>query len=104
MRTLSITLLTAFAVALQSHAVDWPQYRGPNRNDVSPETGLLKTWPKDGPPLAWTYENAGVGYSPVSVVGERVYVTGGREDKELLIALETKGNSVKEAWTAEIGP
>ena len=86
-------------------AADWPQYRGPNRDDVSPETGLLKAWPKDGPPLAWTFEAAGVGYSPPAVVGDRVYVTGGREDKEVLIALDMKAaTTVKEAWAAEIGP
>jgi len=63
-------------------AADWPQYRGPNRDDVSKETGLLKEWPKGGPTVLWTYDNAGVGYSPVSVVGDRVYITGGRDDKE----------------------
>ena len=102
MRTLSFALL--FPSALITVAADWPQYRGPNRDDVSPETGLLKEWPKDGPKLAWTFEAAGVGYSPVAVVGDRVYVTGGREDKEVLVALDMKGNDVKEAWVAEIGP
>jgi hypothetical protein len=29
----------------------WPQWRGPGRTNVSLETGLLKNWPKDGPPL-----------------------------------------------------
>src|SRR5215213_1456856 len=101
MRTLSFALL--FAFALLTPAADWPQYRGPNRDDVSPETGLLKEWPKAGPPLAWTFENAGVGYSPVSVVGDRVYVTGSRGDKDVLIALDAKGSEAKEAWAVEIG-
>lgn len=88
-------------------AGDWPQYRGPNRDDVSTETGLLKEWPKDGPKLLWTFSQAGVGYSPPAVVGGRVYVTGGREDKELLISLDAKAapdGSVKELWAVEIGP
>jgi len=102
MRTFSFALL--FALALLAPAADWPQYRGVNRDDVSPETGLLKQWPKTGPKLAWTFEAAGVGYSPPSVVGDRVYVTGGREEKEVLIALEMKGDGVKELWAAEIGP
>src|SRR5262245_57824798 len=102
MRTLSFALVFSFALPVL--ATDWPQYRGKNRDDVSPETGLLKAWSKDGPKLAWTFEAAGVGYSPVSVVGDRVYVTGGREDKEFLVALETKGEAVKELWAAEIGP
>ena len=45
-------------------ADDWPQYRGPDRSGVSRETGLLKTWPKDGPPLLWAYRDAGVGFTP----------------------------------------
>ena len=36
-----------------AYADDWPQWQGPNRNAISKETGLLKEWPKDGPPLAW---------------------------------------------------
>lgn len=102
MRTRSFALV--FVLAPAALAADWPQYRGTNRDDVSPETGLLKEWPKGGPKLAWTFETAGVGYSPVSIVGERVYVTGGRAEQEVLVALEMKGATVKELWTAEIGP
>ena len=88
-------------------AADWPQYRGPNRDDVSPETGLLAAWPAGGPALLWTYADAGVGYSPPAVVGDRVYLTGGRGDREVLIALDAKApanGAVKEAWTADVGP
>lgn len=95
------------ACSLVAGAADWPQYRGPNRDDVSAEKGLLKEWPKGGPPLLWTFEAAGVGYSPPSVVGERAYVTGGREDKEFLVALDIgspKDGAVKEVWASEIGP
>jgi outer membrane protein assembly factor BamB len=83
-------------------AADWPQYRGPNHNDASAETGLLAEWPKAGPPLAWTFSDAGVGYSPPSVVGDRVFVSGGRGDDEVLIALDAKTG--REVWTAKIGP
>ena len=53
-------------------AGDWPQFRGPNRDGVSTETGLLQSWPADGPPLAWTAKGLGGGYSTVSVAGDRV--------------------------------
>ncbi|HYE97423.1 MAG TPA: PQQ-binding-like beta-propeller repeat protein [Planctomycetota bacterium] len=81
---------------------DWPQYRGPNRDDVSAETGLLQTWPSAGPPLAWTYRDAGVGYSGVSVVGNRLYTIGGRGDTEFLIAVDVK--SGRQAWAVPVGP
>ena len=40
---------------------DWPQWRGPNRDGISAEKGLLKEWPKGGPPLAWQAKGAGEG-------------------------------------------
>ena len=46
------------------HAADWPHYRGPNRDGISAETGLLQQWPEGGPPLRWIYTNAGIGYGP----------------------------------------
>ena len=55
---------------------DWPQFRGPNRDDISRETGLLKDWPAGGPPLAWKATGLGDGYSGVSVIGDRIYTAG----------------------------
>src|SRR5262245_23421440 len=89
-------------LAVQSPAADWPQWRGPNRDDVSTEKGLLKTWPKEGPPLRWTFRNAGVGYSGPSVVGDRLYILGGRDGSEVLLALDTRTG--KELWQARLGP
>lgn len=83
-------------------AADWPQWRGPDRTNISKETGLLKAWPKDGPKLLWTFENAGAGFSGPAVVGSKLYTLGARDNKELLIAVDTK--SGKELWTAEVGP
>ena len=64
-------LLTASLLA----AADWPQWRGPNRDGVSAEKGLLKSWPKGGPPLAWKVDLGGFGYSVPVVVGDRLYIT-----------------------------
>ncbi len=103
-----IRLLLLAACAAACVAADWPQWRGPDRSGVSAETGLLQQWPKDGPELAWTFENAGTGYGSFAVVGGRAYVLGARPldavgDKrvEQLIALDDKG---KERWKADIGP
>lgn len=86
---------------------DWPQYRGPNLNDRSAETGLLKEWPKEGPKLAATFRDCGVGYSGVAVVGDRLYTLGDRGETEFLIALDLKNvaaGKIVEAWSTEIGP
>jgi outer membrane protein assembly factor BamB len=98
--------LSALAVGLllcpAVYADDWPQWRGPNRDGVSKETGLLKTWPKEGPKLLWTYKDAGVGYSCPAVVGDRLYTMGGRSDGDYLFALDVKEG--KELWAFKIGP
>jgi len=90
------------AVCLLSHASDWPQWRGPDRNGISPETGLLKRWPKSGPPLRWVFTEAGVGYSGPGIVGDRLFMLGGRGNAEYLFALDT--NTGKELWSTRIGP
>jgi len=97
-----IHLPTALLACLAFQAADWPQYRGPNRDDVSADKGLLDQWPADGPPLLWTFANAGVGYSGPAVVGDRLYTIGGRGDGELLIAVDVKTG--KEAWATPVGP
>jgi outer membrane protein assembly factor BamB len=82
-------------------AADWPQWRGPNRDGVSKETGLLKKWPKDGPELAWTFDKAGSGYAGPVLVGGKLYTMGARDKVEYVLALDGKG---QELWTAKIGP
>lgn len=82
-------------------AADWPQWRGPDRTGVSKETGLLKSWPKDGPKLLWTYKNAGLGFSSFAIVGGKLYTLGTRGEDEVVIVLDKEG---KELWIAKIGP
>ncbi|HEX5272827.1 MAG TPA: PQQ-binding-like beta-propeller repeat protein, partial [Gemmataceae bacterium] len=105
MRTRAALALTACLLALSARADDWPQFRGPNRDNVSKETGLLKTWPAAGPKLAWTYANLGNGYSGPAVVGDTLYVLGTRDADEFLIALDLTKNPPTEKWPAvKIGP
>jgi hypothetical protein len=46
----------------QSASTDWPQWRGPDRNGLSKETGLLPQWPRSGPPVVWSAAMLGAGY------------------------------------------
>ncbi|QOV88297.1 PQQ-binding-like beta-propeller repeat protein [Humisphaera borealis] len=80
---------------------DWPQWRGPDRTDISKETGLLKQWPAGGPKLDWIYKDGGLGYAGFAVVGETLYTMGARGDTEMLIALNVKDGSQK--WAVPIG-
>src|SRR5262245_32009670 len=102
-------LILQFAICNLQFAIadDWPQFRGPNRDDVSKETGLLKQWPKEGPKPLWTYKNAGVGYSGPAIAGDRLYTMGARGDSEYVFALDlktAKDKNVRELWAAKIGP
>ena len=94
-RRLSKTVLVTSALALSLPAVvsnrgldDWPQWRGKNRDGVSVEKGLMKTWPQGGPSLAWTVKGAGEGYSSFSVVGGKVYTLGARSGTEYVMAFD----------------
>lgn len=55
---------------------DWAQWRGPRRDGISDETGLLKQWPEGGPKLLWKIDHLGKGWSSPIIVGERLYITG----------------------------
>src|SRR3989442_15070934 len=63
----------AFLLCLGGAALgaDWPQFLGPNRDGVSAETGLIQSWPKDGPPLLWQ-QKVGEGFSGPVVAGDRL--------------------------------
>ena len=83
-------------------ADDWPQWRGPQRDGISHETGLLQVWPKEGPKLIWTITNVGSGYSTPSVVGERLYLLGNEGlENEFVEALATKDGG--KIWSTPIG-
>jgi outer membrane protein assembly factor BamB len=87
---------------LAADAADWPQWRGPQRNGISQETGLLRLWPKEGPKLLWQVKDIGEGYSTPAVVGSRIYLLSNRGmDNEFVQALSVKDG--KPLWTTRIG-
>jgi outer membrane protein assembly factor BamB len=94
--SLSLTLLAGWTVA-----ADWPQWRGPDRDNVSRETGLLKAWPSGGPKLLWTTDEAGIGYSGFSVVGDRLFTMGSDGNDDLVEVFDTKTG--KKGWSTPIG-
>jgi hypothetical protein len=63
-------------------AEDWPQWRGPDRDDVSRETGLLPSWPEGGPKQVWIFKNAGNGYSGPAIVHGQLFTLGNREHQK----------------------
>jgi outer membrane protein assembly factor BamB len=102
-RLLPIALiLGTLTLHAQSPSLDWPQWRGPDRNGISKETGLLKEWPRSGPPLAWWAAMLGAGYGSVAVAGDRVWVQGMRNRQSVVTSLNRADGKV--AWVRIIGP
>jgi outer membrane protein assembly factor BamB len=97
-----LAALSLFSGTLAAGAADWPQWRGPDRDGISKETGLLRAWPKDGPKLLWQVSDAGEGYSTPAVKDNRLYVLGskGMED-EFMQARDVKDGHV--IWTVRLG-
>lgn len=83
-------------------AGDWPQFRGPLRDDVSQETGILQEWPENGPALLWKSSELGRGYSGPAVVGDRIYILG-TKDKEQEEALCLSLSDGKVIWRTPLG-
>lgn len=95
----SLALISLATTGL--YAADYSQWRGPNRDGHSGETGLLQEWPADGPRLLWQINTMGAGYSTPSVVGDRLYLLSNEELDESVIALSTKDGS--RIWANRIG-
>jgi outer membrane protein assembly factor BamB len=88
-------MVFASSLATAQTSGDWPQWRGPNRDGISKETGLLKQWPEQGPPLVWKATGAGNGYSSLAISAGRIFTMGVRRDREYIIAFDvTTGNEV----------
>jgi len=81
-------LIAAFCLApgaeLKIGPADWPQWRGPNRDGVSQETGLLKEWPEGGPKKLWTVSGCGGGYSSPAIAGGFIFGSGKVDGKEVI--------------------
>ncbi len=78
----------------------WPQFRGPNSDNLSPETGLLQRWPKRGPKLLWTAKGLGGGFSSVTIAGGHIYTCGNVEGQTTVTALNLEGETI---WRVSVG-
>ncbi|MBI5093750.1 MAG: PQQ-like beta-propeller repeat protein [Candidatus Hydrogenedentes bacterium] len=99
---LGVMALVALVMSSAVWGADSPQFRGPNRDGIFKDTGLLKTWPAEGPALEWKVDGVGQGYASVAVADGTIYVTGMQEDKQgYLFAYDLTG---KQKWKVVYGP
>ena len=97
----SLVILVVATEAIAASTGDWPQWRGPNRSDISKEGGLLKTWPEGGPKRVWLFKDTGLGYAGPAIVGGKLFTMGIRTNGEDLIAVDAKDG--KELWSSKMG-
>lgn len=88
--------------AVPSGPADWPQWRGPERNGLSKDTGLLKQWPSSGPRQVWSISNLGEGFGSIAIKGDRLYVQGTKGDASAIFCLNRADG--RTAWSAVLGP
>lgn len=75
----------------------WPQWRGPRRDGLCDETGLLQQWPEKGPGLLWTASGLGRGFSSPIITRGRIYLTGETNDELHVFALDLQGRRIWES-------
>jgi outer membrane protein assembly factor BamB len=104
----AIVFVVPLALGKEIQSRDWPQWRGPDRNAVSTETGLLHEWPSEGPKLLWNSrtvnqnKSVGTGYSSISVSSGRIFTMGDRDGKGYVFALDEKTGG--HLWATHISP
>ena len=104
--SLACASLIAFSLSLapeaeSAAAPEWNQWRGPNRDAISKETGLLKKWPEGGPALLWEASGIGAGFSTVSIKDGRIFTQGDRQGRSHILALDY--GTGKELWAVPTG-
>ena len=98
---LAASAFTTLPRTQSSAAGHWPQWRGPNRDGISTDTGLLQRWPDGGPRKLFTAAGMGTGFSSLAVTGGRIYTMGDRRDGQYALAFqEADGAPV---WATRVG-
>jgi len=97
----ALFVFAATGLFAEDPVYSWPQFHGPDRNNISRETGLPKSWPKEGLPILWTADGLGHGFSSMSVVDGSIYTAGNIGEDTVITALDLEG---KVRWRAKNGP
>lgn len=93
----SHVIFAVLALASPALADDWPQFRGPNRDAISRETGLLRVWPEGGPHVQWSTSVA-QGYAAAAILNNRVYFNDYDETEERWLVRCLSLDKGEEIW------
>jgi len=93
-------LALSIVISASPGKFDWPGWRGPERDGISKETGLLKSWPAEGPTKLWTATGVGGGYCTPSVAAGKIFGLGYINEEEAIWAVDDKTGKV--VWSKVI--
>lgn len=93
-------LVALFFTSVNLNAQEKAQWRGNNRDGIYNETGLLKSWPAEGPKMLWHFDELGDGHASAAVTSNGIYTAGMIGDKGFVFALDLSG---KLLWKTEYG-
>ncbi len=99
--TVLVVFLVTIPCSAESPQREWRSWRGPDRDGICKEVGLLREWKEDGPKLAWRVDGLGRGYSSVAIADGRIFTIGRHSREASLMALELDGG--KEIWRTAVG-
>lgn len=97
----ALLLLAVLVSPTLAGEYDWPQWLGPDRDNISKETGLLKEWPTEGPPQVWMVRTVGFGYAGPSIADGKIFILGSVDAETYLMALNESDGS--QLWATKIG-
>jgi len=91
MKKTLITLLCLIFLLVGLVMGDWPNFHGPNSDNKSPDTGLLKSWPEQGPKLLWKASGLGQGFSSVIITDNKIFTAGFAKERTYVLAFDLNG-------------
>lgn len=107
MVTKALKLILALAIMFAADNIIEAQtasgWRGNGRSGFYAESSLLRIWPEAGPALLWETEGIGTGFSSTTVASDAVYITGKKDENEVLTAFSQDGKKLWETVYGKIG-
>ncbi|OYP29840.1 PQQ-binding-like beta-propeller repeat protein [Rhodopirellula sp. MGV] len=97
-----LVAITCICTIVNAQDADWPQWRGIHRDGHAAPQSLLKSWPDDGPSLAWSAKDLGTGYSACAVVGDSLYTMGSSEGEAYVYCFSMADGTPR--WSKSVGP
>lgn len=93
MKIASCLALSALSLVAAT-AADWPNYRGPNHDGISKESGWTTEWPANGPKILWKAK-VGMGFSGVVVANGQAYTQGNASDQDTIFCFDANTGDTK---------